>query len=54
MSSSLCGRGFSYVIENSKISKKGDKIMKEKLQSIKEEALAQIQAADVPEKLNDV
>ena len=28
--------------------------MKEKLQSIKEEALAQIQAADVPEKLNDV
>ena len=28
--------------------------MKEKLQSIKEEALAQIQAADAPEKLNDV
>lgn len=39
---------------NGKINKKGDKIMKEKLQSIKEEALAQIQAADVPEKLNDV
>ena len=48
------GRGFSYVIEKSKINKKGDKIMKEKLQRIKEEALAQIQAADVPEKLNDV
>ena len=28
--------------------------MKEKLKSIKEEALAQIQAADAPEKLNDV
>ena len=28
--------------------------MKEKLQSIKEEALSQIQAADAPEKLNDV
>lgn len=28
--------------------------MKEKLQSIKEEALRQIQEADLPEKLNDV
>ena len=28
--------------------------MKEKLQSIREEALKQIQSADVPEKLNDV
>ena len=28
--------------------------MKEKLERIKEEAIAQIQASDVPEKLNDV
>ena len=28
--------------------------MKERLERIKEEAIAQIQASDVPEKLNDV
>lgn len=33
---------------------KGDKIMKEKLQSIQEEAIQQIQASEVPEKLNEV
>ena len=33
---------------------KGDKIMKEKLQSIQEEAVQQIQASEVPEKLNEV
>ena len=33
---------------------KGDKIMKEKLQSIQKEALQQIQASEVPEKLNEV
>ena len=44
------GAGFFFI--SKKI--KGDKNVKEKLQSIKEEALAQIQAADAPEKLNDV
>src|SRR5699024_4072105 len=34
--------------------KKRRKVMKEKLQSIKEEAIRQIEASDVPEKLNEV
>ena len=34
--------------------KKRRKMMKEKLQSIKEEAIRQIEASDVPEKLNEV
>ena len=36
------------------MSRKGREAMKEKLQSIKEEALKAINAADMPEKLNDV
>ena len=36
------------------VNQKGRKVMKEKLQNIKEEALKAIEAADMPEKLNDV
>ena len=42
------------VVLEKRIYKKGRKMMKEKLQSIKDEALKAIEAADVPEKLNDV
>lgn len=37
-----------------KICEERKKMMKEKLQNIKEEALKAIEAADMPEKLNDV
>ncbi len=46
--------GMSFFYLKFVMSRKGREAMKEKLQSIKEEALKAIEAADVPEKLNDV
>ena len=44
----------AFVFYNMFCMKKGMEIMKEKLQSIKDEAIRQIEASDLPEKLNDV